>query len=406
MKDINEGLEIYRSTPGAVLVDLRDPEDYKAGHIPGAISMRQETIREDMPRVAKFSTPIFLYDYNEKRADPAEAFLRSKGYTQSRSIGGIIFYTGEMDKPPLTIRELREKLGLTQAQFASELGISTMSVSSMETARMKVSTKLAARIREKYDETVISTDPDTVVKRGDRPDRKAPGDSIRELRDSLGLTREAFAKSLGLNAHTIYEYESGRIAPSKKALSKIKREYGVRIVREREKGKVKKVLNRMDVKEIRTALGLSQAELARELGIAPASVGHYENGRMNPSDAVIAKLKELYNRETRKKQDSAPQEAVPAPAEAVSSPAEPVAKPRRGRKPKAAPAASAPQAQPKVIFQLPSGQEWNLDDILRRIGPADTIRLNLEESRIYWARGEENGSIGLDQAPTYPPADQ
>ena len=403
MKDINEGLEIYRSTPGAVLVDLRDPEDYKAGHIPGAISMKQETIREDMPRVAKFSTPIFLYDYNEKRADPAEAFLRSKGYTQSRSIGGIIFYNGEMDKPPLTIRELREKLGLTQAQFAAELGISTMSVSSMETARMKVSAKLAARIREKYDETVVSTAPDAVVKRGDKPDRKAPGESIRELRDSLGLSREAFAKSLGLNAHTIYEYETGRIAPSKKALSKIRKEYGLRIVREREKGKVRKVLNRMDVKEIRTALGLSQAELARELGVAPASVGHYENGRMNPSDAVIAKLKELYNRETQKKRDSSVQESAPAGEIPVSQPAP---KPRRGRKPKASPAATVSDGQPKVILQLSSGQEWNLEDLLRQIGQADTVRLSLKESRIYWTRGEESGSLELDQAPADNPTEQ
>ena len=37
MEDINQGILLYKSTPNAVLIDLRDAEDYAEGHIPGAV---------------------------------------------------------------------------------------------------------------------------------------------------------------------------------------------------------------------------------------------------------------------------------------------------------------------------------------------------------------------------------
>ena len=46
MEDISQGISLYKSTPNAVLIDLRDAEDYSEGHIPGAVNMLPETIRE------------------------------------------------------------------------------------------------------------------------------------------------------------------------------------------------------------------------------------------------------------------------------------------------------------------------------------------------------------------------
>jgi len=425
MKDINEGIALYRSTPDAVLVDLRDPEDYEAAHIPGAISMKQESIREDIRRVAKFSTPIFLYDYNEKRADPAEAFLRSKGYTEARSIGGIIFYNGEMEKPELTIRELREKRGLTQAQFAQELGVSAITVSSLETGRLKLSDKMAARIREQYDERVIQTPQGEESKQ----EKKPAGEAIRDLRDSLGMTREAFAKSLGMNANTIYEYESGRFSPSPKILTAIKKKYGVKIAPERDRIQRKKVMNRMDVREIRTALGLSQAEFARQLGVATASIGHYENGRMNPSEKVVAQIKSIFGSDLKKALNAPPTVPEDSPTE---TPAEPGPKPRgrkkappaneiaastkatpkpRGRKKaastvEASPASPAESANfPRILLRLPSGVDCPLEELLHQLGPVDSIRLNLEKRQLVWIHGKRTGVLDFDDFPTSPASD-
>ena len=34
--DINEGVEEYKNTKGAVLVDVRTPDEYRQGHIAGS----------------------------------------------------------------------------------------------------------------------------------------------------------------------------------------------------------------------------------------------------------------------------------------------------------------------------------------------------------------------------------
>ena len=36
--DINEGAKLYKETAGAVLLDVRKPDEYSEGHIPGSIT--------------------------------------------------------------------------------------------------------------------------------------------------------------------------------------------------------------------------------------------------------------------------------------------------------------------------------------------------------------------------------
>ena len=46
---LSEGLEQYRNTPGAILLDVRTPEEYRDGHLPGAKNLpldRLDTIAE------------------------------------------------------------------------------------------------------------------------------------------------------------------------------------------------------------------------------------------------------------------------------------------------------------------------------------------------------------------------
>ena len=50
----------------------------------------------------------------------------------------------------------------------------------------------------------------------------------------------------------------------------------------------------MTVKELRKEKNLSQAALAKELGIATSAVGHMENGRMKVSAKIAAKAKEVF----------------------------------------------------------------------------------------------------------------
>ena len=45
-KDINEGLERFRATPNAVLVDVRNPSECKHGVIPGSINIPLNKLSE------------------------------------------------------------------------------------------------------------------------------------------------------------------------------------------------------------------------------------------------------------------------------------------------------------------------------------------------------------------------
>ena len=50
----------------------------------------------------------------------------------------------------MTIKELRKEKGLTQAQFAQSLGVSTVTISAIEGGRLAVSAKLAGKVKEVY----------------------------------------------------------------------------------------------------------------------------------------------------------------------------------------------------------------------------------------------------------------
>ncbi len=90
--NINKGLEEYRSTKGAVLVDVREGEEFRAGHIPGAVNIPLSAIgRITLPK----GTPLFLYCLRGTRSRRAAGILKKMGY-RVKSIGGISGYRGEI----------------------------------------------------------------------------------------------------------------------------------------------------------------------------------------------------------------------------------------------------------------------------------------------------------------------
>ena len=93
--NINRGLAEYGAVSGAVLVDVREAEEFAAGHIPGAVNLplsRIETVA--LPK----DTPLFLYCLRGSRSLRAAGILKRMGYTNLRSIGGINTYKGELTK--------------------------------------------------------------------------------------------------------------------------------------------------------------------------------------------------------------------------------------------------------------------------------------------------------------------
>ena len=93
--NINKGLEEYRATPGAILVDVREADEFKIGHIPSAINAPLSTITSTtLPKDA----PLFLYCMRGTRSKRAAGVLRKMGFKSVKSIGGIASYRGQMEK--------------------------------------------------------------------------------------------------------------------------------------------------------------------------------------------------------------------------------------------------------------------------------------------------------------------
>lgn len=93
-RNINKGLEEYRSTPGAILVDVREADEFVSGHIPGAVNAPLSTISQTtLPKTA----PLFLYCLRGSRSKRAAGILKRMGYTV-KSIGGISGYKGEVER--------------------------------------------------------------------------------------------------------------------------------------------------------------------------------------------------------------------------------------------------------------------------------------------------------------------
>lgn len=95
--DINDGVKQMRSTPGAVLLDVRTREEYVQTHIPGGINMPLDTLEMAEQEIANKDTPIFVYCLSGGRSAQAEHILRHLGYTNVTNLGGIREYNPAKD---------------------------------------------------------------------------------------------------------------------------------------------------------------------------------------------------------------------------------------------------------------------------------------------------------------------
>ena len=94
--DVNQGVKEYQRTSGAVLLDVRTPEEYRSGHIPGAIVVPNETIgTEEIAQLPDKDQLIMVYCRSGNRSKQASDKLVKLGYTNIVEFGGIIDWPGE-----------------------------------------------------------------------------------------------------------------------------------------------------------------------------------------------------------------------------------------------------------------------------------------------------------------------
>lgn len=95
--DINQGVAQFQQTPNAMLVDVRTPEEYREGHIPGSINVPLQQIEDIDLEVSDMSTPLYIYCRSGARSSQATAVLQEMGYEEVHNIGGILDYKGKVE---------------------------------------------------------------------------------------------------------------------------------------------------------------------------------------------------------------------------------------------------------------------------------------------------------------------
>lgn len=95
--DINAGVEEYQKTPNAKLIDVREADEYAAGHIPASINLPLSKIESAQGEITDLDTPLFVYCRSGNRSGQAVAWLKQAGYSKVKNIGGIADYSGKTE---------------------------------------------------------------------------------------------------------------------------------------------------------------------------------------------------------------------------------------------------------------------------------------------------------------------
>lgn len=97
-KNINQGIEEFKSVQGAVLLDVRTKQEYIEGHIPGSRNIPLQRIVNIDSTIIDKDTPLYVYCYSGSRSNQAADLLKKLGYTNVTNIGGIASYSGKIER--------------------------------------------------------------------------------------------------------------------------------------------------------------------------------------------------------------------------------------------------------------------------------------------------------------------
>lgn len=95
--DINDGVQAFLQTKGAVLLDVRSRREYASGHIPLSQNLPLQEIDNVAQKVPSKAVPLYVYCMSGARSTQAALRLRELGYVNVHNIGGISHYQGALE---------------------------------------------------------------------------------------------------------------------------------------------------------------------------------------------------------------------------------------------------------------------------------------------------------------------
>ena len=96
---MDEAMKMMKDEKNYIILDVRRPDEYAEGHIPGAINLPNEEIgTAKIATLPDKSQLILVYCRSGRRSKEAAEKLARLGYTNIVEFGGILDYTGEIEK--------------------------------------------------------------------------------------------------------------------------------------------------------------------------------------------------------------------------------------------------------------------------------------------------------------------
>ena len=96
---MDEAVKMMRDEKDYIILDVRRPDEFAEGHIPGAINVPNEEIGTvEIAELPDKSQLILVYCRSGRRSKEASEKLVKLGYTHIVEFGGIQDYEGEIEK--------------------------------------------------------------------------------------------------------------------------------------------------------------------------------------------------------------------------------------------------------------------------------------------------------------------
>ena len=91
LKDLRKkkALNLFRTDPTSLLVDVRTAGEYRDGAVKGAINVPVESIKKAERKLGSKDRPILVYCATGSRARAGVMALRAMGYTQVFNLGSL-----------------------------------------------------------------------------------------------------------------------------------------------------------------------------------------------------------------------------------------------------------------------------------------------------------------------------
>ena len=96
---MDEAVTMMAQETGYIILDVRRPDEFAAGHIPNSINVPNESIgTSEIPELPDKHQLIMVYCRSGRRSKEASEKLVKLGYTNIVELGGILDWKGEIEK--------------------------------------------------------------------------------------------------------------------------------------------------------------------------------------------------------------------------------------------------------------------------------------------------------------------